>query len=602
MTSLGPRRPWVLLAAAFVALLLARGSAGAPPKKELPPPPAPDATFYAANVAPWIEEHCAGCHRAEGAGAFQLAPVLEPPVEGQDEAARRLLDFRRVLPFVNRDSPWESRLLRKVLDPACGGDPHVGGAFLRDDGEETVTPYDVLLDFCSGATPTNLPPEVYLGKDIRAKPGDLLTVDGSDSFDRDRRDLLLFHWDLAASPPGSRVALSDVRASRVEFVPDVGGTYLLRLRVSDGKVWSAARTVAVEVFQHTTLEARAPGGSSGLEQAETQSLTRTRRLYLDVLGRAPTPTEALEDALQPTQDLVPTILLRAEAGRVWWEEATLRMGLVEDLRPVSQEALDLPLTLVAEHLVPYAAEAVLLRDPSFAKAHPPGRAFAEALARVLLDRAPTAEELLAAEALAAGKPAEAPGLGPVASGGEWLERLLATEGYQRAAILRRLLRFLPRGAAEKQVGGGLLAARAGGQAWRAFLEQRLLSDDYLKRQRLERKDDLTLLRGLFVDLLERKPTDRELLSLVRALRVVPGAHAPFAAVVKTLIDSGQVPIPLLVDITNAPVWITDRYLRYVGRRPAPEELTTCGEVLLDAQGGPELVIFALLTGPEYACR
>jgi hypothetical protein len=57
-----------------------------------------------------------------------------------------------------------------------------------------------------------------------------------------------------------------------------------------------------------------------------------------------------------------------------------------------------------------------------------------------------------------------------------------------------------------------------------------------------------------------------------------------------------------VDITNAPVWITDRYLRYVGRRPAPEELTTCGEVLLDAQGGPELVIFALLTGPEYACR
>ena len=105
-----------------------------------------------------------------------------------------------------------------------------------------------------------------------------------------------------------------------------------------------------------------------------------------------------------------------------------------------------------------------------------------------------------------------------------------------------------------------------------------------------------------MDLLERKPTDRELLTLVRALRVVPGAATPFAALVKVLIDSGQVPIPLLVDITNAPAWITDRYLRYLGRAPQVEELRACGEVLLDPQGGPELVLYALLTGPEYLCR
>lgn len=588
---------WGLMALAALAALRVAGEA-APPRTELPPPPKPDRAFYAQHVAPWIEEHCARCHRAEGAGAFLLATQIE----GLDEGARRAADFERLLPFVNREAPWESRLLSKVLDPACGGDPHVGGSFLRDDGEEAVTMWDVLLDFCSGATPTNLPPEVFLGGEIRTKPGESVTVEGQDSFDRDRNDTLRFHWDLAALPPGSRVALDDVRASRVTFVPDQGGTYLVRLRVSDGKVWSAPRTVAVEAFQHVQQEARAPGGLSGLDKAEAAALRRTRRIYFDVLGRAPTPAEALSDSFLAPEELAASILLRAEAGRAWWEEATLRLGLVDDLRPVGVEALDLPLTLVAERLPPPRAEAVLARDPAFLRAHPPGRAFATALASLLLDRRPTPEELAAASRLAAREPAEVPGLGPVADEAAWLEKVLLSEAFERAAVRRRLLRFLPQGDAERLVGAGVLAAREGGKAWGQLLEKTLRSSDYLGRQRLERKDDLALLRGLFVDLLERKPTDRELLTLVRALRVVPGAATPFAALVKVLIDSGQVPIPLLVDITNAPAWITDRHLRYLGRAPQVEELRACGEVLLDPQGGPELVLYALLTGPEYLCR
>ena len=64
----------------------------------------------------------------------------------------------------------------------------------------------------------------------------------------------------------------------------------------------------------------------------------------------------------------------------------------------------------------------------------------------------------------------------------------------------------------------------------------------------------------------------------------------------------EMTLHLLVDIVDAPAWITDRYLRLLGRRPTPAELEASGQVLLDAQGGPELVVFALLTGPEYACR
>jgi hypothetical protein len=585
------------LGATLLVVVFAVGEAG-PPTKELPPPPAPDRGFYVHHVAPWIDQHCARCHRAEGSGSFLLAPEMP----GQSEEARRQADFERVKPFVNREAPWESRLLRKVLDPACGGDPHVGGAFLRDDGDEAVTEHDVLLDFCSGATLSNLPPEVFLGKDLRAKPGDKVVVDGVDSFDRDRKDELRFHWDLYAVPPGSRTALDDIRASRVTFVPDQGGTYLLRLRVSDGKVWSAARAVAVEVFQQVVTEAPQPGGMSGLAAAEPAALKRTRRLYFDLLGRSPTPAEALSDSTIDVQQLATSLLLRAESGRAWWEEATMRLGLVDDLRPRGQAALDLPLTLVAERTPAPAAEAILVRDPAFRVAHPRGRAFATALTTLLLERPPTVEELAAAEKLAAGGPAEVPGFGTLADETAWLDAVIASEPFERAAVRRRLARLLSAGDAERQVGAGVLAARAGGKAWGAFLEGVVRSESAWGRKRLERKDDLSLMRGLFVDLLERKPTDRELLALVRVLRVIPEGPTPFAALVKVLVDSGQVPMPLLVDIPDAPKWITDRYLRYLGRPPSPEELTACGEVLLDAQGGPELVVYALLTGPEYLCR
>lgn len=574
-----------------------RGEA-APPRKELPPPPAPDRAFYVERVAPWVEQHCDRCHRVEGGGSFLLAPRRP----GEDDARRREEDFARVLPFVNREAPWESPLLRKVLALDCGGDPHVGGEFLRDDGAAAETDWDVLLDFCSGATRANLPPEVFLGPEIRTQPGETVVVDGQDSFDRDRGDTLRFHWDLAAVPPGSRVALDDVRGSRVTFVPDQGGTYLVRLRVSDGKVWSAARTVAVEVHQHVSEARRPPGSLSGLQAADPAALRRVRRLYFDVLARSPTPDEALADAFAEPGELAASLVLRAEAGRAWWEEATLRLGLVEGLRPAGPEALDLPLVLVAERLPPPRAEAVLVRDPSFLRAHPPGRALATALAVLLLEREPSPAELDAAGRLAAGQPATLPGLPPLADATAWVEAVLASEPFERAAVRRRLLRFLPAGDAERQVGPGVLAARAGGTAWGAFLEKVLRSPQVLDRQRLERKDDLGLLRGLFVDLLERKPTDRELLALVRALRVVPGAATPFPALVKVLVDSGQVPFPLLVDITDAPGWIRDRYLRYLGRVPSAAELAACGEVLLDPQGGPELVTYALLTGPEYLCR
>ncbi len=563
----------------------------------LPPPPGPDRDFYVARMAPWIEANCAACHRRPGAGAFRL-PTFVP---GTSTRRARQADFEAVRAFVDARAPWDSRLVLKVLAPGDGGDPHVGGAFVRPETDE----HDALLDFVSGATLLNLPPEVWFEKsEVHAKPKQEVIIDGRGSYDRDRDDMehLAYWWELISRPAESRVSVRDRRASRLVFEPDTGGSYVFRLRVSDGKVWCAPRAVTVEVFDRVKIVRTKPGGISGLDQLEEDQLQRLRRIYLDVLGRPPTPSEALAEGRRSIKSLVTNILLRAEMGRAWVEEVSIRFGLYGDFRVVGEEASDLALRIPAENLPPHVVEGVLARDPSFLRRHPAGRPLAEAIAVLLLGRPATDAEIAASLDLAAGRPVEMPGVGRVEDARDWLVQVAKSDAFRRAALLRRLRRFLDSGDAARRLGPALLAVGAGHKAWRLFLEDVLQDRRYLGRKQLRAKETVTFVRGLFVDLLERKPTNREMAALVRAVESLRGGSAAFAALVRIMIDSGEAPLPLLVDIYDAPRWVKDRFLRYLGRGPTAPELKAYGEVLLHPQGGPEVVIQALLTGPEYACR
>ncbi|MDA1194665.1 MAG: hypothetical protein O2894_05725 [Planctomycetota bacterium] len=594
---LRPRATPALAALSVVALVLGVAALARAKDDFLPPPPRPDREFYVERIAPWIEANCASCHRGGGGGALRLADETDL----LSDTARRRLDFERIAAFVLPRAPWESRLYLKVLAAGDGGDPHVGGSFLSTEDEL----HDTLLDFLSGATLTNLVPEVWFEqRELRANPKDEVTLDGRGSYDRDRDDMahLGYWWTLHARPAESRVSIDDRRGSRIVFKPDTGGTYVFTLRVGDGKVWSAPRPLTVEVFSSVAVEQREPGGISDLEHADPQGLARLRRLYLDVLGRSPTPAEAVAEERQGIEALVDNILLRAEMGRAWVEEVSVRLGLYGDYRPESAEAADLALRVPAENLAPHEVERALALDPAFLRRHPPGRSLASAIARLLLEREPTAEETLAAVALADGQSADVPGLGTLDSARAWIVAVVDSDAFRRAAMLRRLARFVDSGAADKRVGHALRAAGEGGKAWRAYLEELLTDKAYLERKQLRPKDTVTFLRGLFIDLLERKPTDRELAALVAAVEAM-GADTPaFAAIVRIMIDSGEAPIPLLVDIYDLPRWLKDRFLRYLGRPPTAAELAAYGLAIQHAEGGPELVIQALLTGAEYACR
>ncbi|MGD8533059.1 MAG: PKD domain-containing protein [Gammaproteobacteria bacterium] len=117
--------------------------------------------------------------------------------------------------------------------------PDVGGVYIA-----TLTVSDgKAQDVDSVQITANTPPVADAGTDQSVDVGVQVTLNGSGSSDPDG-DGLSYAWALEV-PSGSTAGLSDGSAASPVFTPDVEGSYLATLVVSDGRVDSAPDSVAV---------------------------------------------------------------------------------------------------------------------------------------------------------------------------------------------------------------------------------------------------------------------------------------------------------------------------------------------------------------------
>jgi len=106
------------------------------------------------------------------------------------------------------------------------------------------------------ATTPNVPPNANAGPDMTLYLGETVTLDGSASNDPDNGpEPLMYSWRFVSVPTGSQMSNEDVLGATTvsaSFKPDIAGTYVLELMVSDG-IDVAFDNVAVTVIKKATL-------------------------------------------------------------------------------------------------------------------------------------------------------------------------------------------------------------------------------------------------------------------------------------------------------------------------------------------------------------
>src|SRR3989304_7988011 len=90
------------------------------------------------------------------------------------------------------------------------------------------------------------PPVAVIKGNINAKPGQLIEISGSDSYDPDE-NLLTYKWSLLSFPNGSKATLSSTNISNISITPYLDGLYRIQLIVNDGTVDSNPSTIEIIV-------------------------------------------------------------------------------------------------------------------------------------------------------------------------------------------------------------------------------------------------------------------------------------------------------------------------------------------------------------------
>jgi hypothetical protein len=110
----------------------------------------------------------------------------------------------------------------------------------------------------------NVAPVARAGDNQYVTTNTVVTLDGSKSSDANG-DLITYQWSFVSKPDGSGATLSSATAAMPTFTPDVAGSYVVQLVVSDGKLSSALASVTV----NASIANSPPVADAGQDQNKT---------------------------------------------------------------------------------------------------------------------------------------------------------------------------------------------------------------------------------------------------------------------------------------------------------------------------------------------
>lgn len=127
------------------------------------------------------------------------------------------------------------------------------------------------------------------------------------------------------------------------------------------------------------------------------------------------------------------------------------------------------------------------------------------------------------------------------------------------------------------------------------------SDAYAQRLHLgAAQENRLFVRTLYVDLLDRLPTQEEAEPLREALDGLADPTPLRSVVVRLLLDSGKCKLPERKDIADGERWIESLFQRWLARAPSAAERASFGAAFADPACLPRTVVQALVSSAEYA--
>jgi len=167
----------------------------------------------------------------------------------------------------------------------------------------------------------NTPPTAFAGPDNSVVTGTLLSLDGSESFDPDGSPIS-FSWTMVDRPQGSAAAPDDPSSPLPLILPDLPGTYRVRLSVSDNQ--------AVSLPDDVVIRSSSPNAPPVAHAGPDRVIPRNSTVHLDgtqshdanedplayrwiLVSRPSGSADALDNAASPT----PSLFAATEGGHVY---------------------------------------------------------------------------------------------------------------------------------------------------------------------------------------------------------------------------------------------------------------------------------------------
>lgn len=128
-----------------------------------------------------------------------------------------------------------------------------------NDGKVSSTSSTVTIN---ASIPNAAPVAKATAAGSSVRTGTAVSLNGGGSSDADG-DPLTYSWAFTSKPAGSNASLSDNKVVNPTFTADVDGTYVINLKVNDGKVDSTAAIISIKASSNVSLLFNSTSSSSG---------------------------------------------------------------------------------------------------------------------------------------------------------------------------------------------------------------------------------------------------------------------------------------------------------------------------------------------------